>query len=507
MNSAVCMLEAAASKFGSKTAIVDEFGEISFIDLRNKARAVGAFLADSDISSAPVIVYMKKSLKCIISFMGVLYSGRAYVPVASDMPSSRVQKIIDNLNPSCIIADDECAEILKNSGQELPPVFSFDSAAMFNGNTLVVDEIVSRVIDTDPIYIMYTSGSTGTPKGVTVCHRGVIDYANWLREEFKFNENDIFGNQAPFYFDNSILDIYSCLLCGSTMVIIPEVFFNFQSKLPEYIEEKNITVIFWVPTVLINVANSGALEQFKMPSLKKVMFCGEVMPNTQLNIWRKNHPDAMYANLYGPTEITDVCTFYVVDREFKDSEPLPIGKACRNMRVYIIKEDGTYAATGEQGELCVSGSGLALGYWNNPEITNRVFVSNPLNTVFSERIYRTGDLAYINEEGLIMYIGRMDSQIKINGNRVELGEIENAAMCLDDVTGACAQLDKENNRIVLFLESSNERKLREINMKLRALIPKYMLPGKIVFMEKFPHTPNDKIDRVTLRKMMEGGEV
>ena len=151
--------------------------------------------------------------------------------------------------------------------------------------------------------------------------------------------------------------------------------------------------------------------------------------------------------------------------------------------------------------------GLALGYWNNPEITNKVFVSNPNSKVFSERIYRTGDLGYFSDEGLIMYIGRMDSQIKINGNRVELGEIENAAMCLDDVTGACAQLDKANNRIVLFLESSNERKLREINMKLKAFIPKYMLPGKIIFMDKFPHTPTDKIDRVTLRKKIEGGEI
>ena len=507
MNSAVCMLEDAAEKFGAKTAIVDEVSEISFRDLRENARKVGAFINSLDVSSAPVVVYMKKSLDCIVAFMGVLYSGRAYVPVAADMPVSRVEKIISNLNPSCIIADGQCMGTLNDSGLNLPETHLFDEAAAFEGDAGVVDGIVAGVIDTDPIYIMYTSGSTGTPKGVTVCHRGVIDYANWLKEEFGFTKDDVFGNQAPFYFDNSILDIYSCLLNGSTMVIIPEVFFNFQSKLPEYIEEKNITVIFWVPTVLINVANSGALEQFKMPSLKKVMFCGEVMPNTQLNIWRKNHPDALYANLYGPTEITDVCTYFVVDREFRDSDPLPIGQACRNMRIYIIKEDGSYAAPGEQGELCVAGSGLALGYWNNPEITNKVFVSNPNSKVFSERIYRTGDLGYFSDEGLIMYIGRMDSQIKINGNRVELGEIENAAMCLDDVTGACAQLDKANNRIVLFLESSNERKLREINMKLKAFIPKYMLPGKIIFMDKFPHTPNDKIDRVTLRKKIEGGEI
>lgn len=507
MNSAVCMLETASEKYPGKIAVIDENSEITFSELRNAARRVGAYINSLNVSGAPVVVYMKKSLGCIVSFMGVLYSGRAYVPVAADMPCSRVEKIIDNLNPSCIIADDICADILENSSISHPQICLYDDAVNSDSDISTVDKTLAEVIDTDPVYIMYTSGSTGTPKGVTVAHRGVIDYANWLREEFGFNENDIFGNQAPFYFDNSILDIYSCLLNGSTMVIIPEVFFNFQSKLPEYIEEKNITVIFWVPTVLINVANSGALEECKMPSLKKVMFCGEVMPNTQLNIWRKYHKDAMYANLYGPTEITDVCTYYKVDREFKDSDPLPIGKACRNMRVYILTEDGRKAKVGEQGELCVAGSGLALGYWNNPEITDKSFVSNPLNTKFPERIYRTGDLAYFNDEGLIMYIGRMDSQIKINGNRVELGEIENAAMCLENINGACAMLDKANNRIVLFLESGNERKLREINMKLKEFIPKYMLPGKVVFMDKFPHTPNDKIDRVTLRGKIERGEI
>ena len=208
----------------------------------------------------------------------------------------------------------------------------------------------------------------------------------------------------------------------------------------------------------------------------------------------------MYANLYGPTEISDVCTYYIVDRPFNDSDPLPIGKACENMRIIILNEDNKQAKVNEQGEMCVIGTGVSLGYWNNPEITAKAFMQNPLNPYYEERIYRTGDLAYINDDGLIMYVGRRDNQVKIKGNRIELGEIENAAMCVDEVLGACAVVDENEQKIVLFVESKADLKLRKVNLELKKYIPNYMLPGKLVVMDKFPHTANDKIDRVTLKK-------
>ena len=363
-----------------------------------------------------------------------------------------------------------------------------------------------RVIDTDPIYIMFTSGSTGAPKGVTIAHRGVIDYAVWVRNTFGIDENSNLGNQAPFYFDNSIFDIYSMLLTGATMTIIPEKLFMFPSKLPEFVRDNCITTIFWVPTVMINVANSGVLEEIDMPELENVVFCGEVMPNTQLNIWRKNQPHCRYANLYGPTEISDVCSYYIVDREFKDSDPLPIGKACENMRIIILNEENKIADMNEQGELCVIGAGVALGYWNAPELTRRAFTQNPVNPYYPERIYRTGDLAYVNDEGLIMFSGRRDNQVKVKGNRIELGEIENAAMCVGSVKGACAVYDETSQKIVLFVESCETLMLRKVNLELKKYIPQYMLPSKLVVMDKFPHTANDKIDRVTLKKSLEVSE-
>ncbi|MGN0164126.1 MAG: amino acid adenylation domain-containing protein [Candidatus Ornithomonoglobus sp.] len=506
-NSAVRLLDAAAEKYGNKTAVTDESGSFSFNELRDRGLSIGTELINSaseGYMAEPVMVYLPKSRFCIASFMGAMYSGNPYVPVAYDMPANRIQKIVDKLEGrGHLITDESGMETVRT--MDIPKgihIHLYRELSEAEADEKAVYEVLDRVIDTDPIYIMFTSGSTGEPKGVTVPHRGAVDYALWVKRTFGIDENTKLGNQAPFYFDNSIFDIYSMLLTGAEMNIIPETLFMFPSKLPEFIRDNEITVIFWVPTVMINVANSGALSEIKMPSLKTVAFCGEVMPNTQLNIWRKNHPDAVYANLYGPTEISDVCTYYIVDREFNDADPLPIGRACENMRIIILNEKNEIAKTNEQGELCVIGTGVSLGYWNRPDLTEKAFIQNPANPFYEERIYRTGDLAYINDEGLIMYDGRMDNQVKVKGNRIELGEIECAAMAVEGVKGACAVFDAENERIVLFVESCYALVLRKFNNELKKYIPKYMLPGKLVVMEAFPHTANDKIDRVTLKKSL-----
>lgn len=208
----------------------------------------------------------------------------------------------------------------------------------------------------------------------------------------------------------------------------------------------------------------------------------------------------MYVNMYGPTEATDIATYYIVDREYENHETLPIGKVCRNMRALILNDDDKQCAVGEQGELCISGTGIALGYWNSPEITAKAFVQNPLNTKYHDRIYRTGDLVYENEEGNIIFIGRKDSQIKLRGNRIELGDLESAAAAIENVASACALFDADKQEIVLFIETTAEIVARKFKMELKKYVPAYMVPGKIVTMEKFPHTPSGKIDRVGLRK-------
>lgn len=505
LNSAVKLLDRAAEKFNDKIAISDEWSEISFSELQRKGKAVGTALAKTTPQGympAPVMVYLKKSISCLVCFMGAMYSANPYVPTAYDMPANRIQKIVDSLQGrGHIITDAQGMETLKTMNiPESMSIHIYEEIVETETDGELIEKTLNSVIDTDPIYIMFTSGSTGAPKGVTVPHRGVIDYAIWVAKTFNINENSILGNQAPFYFDNSIFDIYSCLLTGAKMVIIPETLFMFPVKLPEFVRDNDITTIFWVPTVMINVANSGVLSEIELPKLKNVVFCGEVMPNTQLNIWRKYLPDCMYVNMYGPTEATDIATYYIVDREYENHETLPIGKVCRNMRALILNDDDKQCAVGEQGELCISGTGIALGYWNSPEITAKAFVQNPLNTKYHDRIYRTGDLVYENEEGNIIFIGRKDSQIKLRGNRIELGDLESAAAAIENVASACALFDADKQEIVLFIETTAEIVARKFKMKLKKYVPAYMVPGKIVTMEKFPHTPSGKIDRVGLRK-------
>lgn len=499
------MLEKTAVRFGERTAVQDEYGTIRFSELRKTALSIATGILQSDYrlsGISPVIVYLPKSIESIVCFAGALYSGNPYVPVDSAIPLKRLQSILDNMESGHIIT---CAELAKNLeeihlGKVKPHLY--DKLILISADEAAVMDKVAGVIDSDPVYIMYTSGSTGVPKGVTIPHRGIIDYADWLRETFDFDENTGLGNQSAFYFDNSTFDIYTMFLTGAKMVIIPEVLFRFPAKLPEFLAENQVNTIFWVPTVMIAVANSGILEKCGMPLLKKVLFCGEAMPNRQLNIWRKYQPDKLYANLYGPTEITDVCTYYIVDREFADSEPLPIGRACRNMRAIILREDNTSAATEEIGELCILGSALSRGYWNAPELTRKVFVQNPLCPEFDDRMYRTGDLAYFDRDGLIIFVGRKDSQIKLRGNRIELGEIETAAKSLPEIRNACVIFDESQQKIVLYAETDVELQLRKLNMELRKIIPAYMLPGCLVCMVSLPQTPNGKIDRVLLKSSL-----
>lgn len=497
MNSAVCLLERAAKLFSDNIAISDGDREITYRQYRERSRALGTgFLKRG--GPKPVVVYLPKCMEALISFMGAMYSGVPYVPVDSHIPMYRLEKIISSLAPCFVVTDESLVGNLNNL-PEGAQVCLFSELELTAADDRSIESALGRVIDTDPIYIMFTSGSTGEPKGVTIPHRGILDYAEWVVETFGFGTDTVMANQAPFYFDNSTFDIYGCLRCGGKLVLTPEALFLFPLKLPQFLHDNGITSVFWVPTVMINVANSGALEKYSLPKLKNVAFCGEVMPNKQLNIWRKALPHCSFANLYGPTEITDVCCYYKVDREFEDADPLPIGKACENMRVLIITEDGCEAAPNETGELCVIGSGVALGYWKAPEITAKAFVQNPLNPSYGERMYKTGDLAYLSDEGLIMFVGRRDNQIKIKGNRVELGEIEIAAMCVEGVENACAVFDEDRQEIVLFVETKGNLPKRRFNMELKKYIPQYMLPSELVTMEKLPHTANDKIDRVKLR--------
>ena len=500
INSIINYFDKTVEKYPQNIAVEDSIKEITYRELKKESLSVGnGILERLSEARRPIVIYLPKTIEAVASFLACLYTNNVYVPIDEGIPLKRLEAVLENLGDPLIITDENGLSRLSGINK---------TGCLYSELSSYPDKEIdtSKTIDTDPAYIMYTSGSTGVPKGVLISHRGVIDYANWVVSEFKIDSNSILGLQSGFNFDNCVFDIYSCFFTGAKMVIISELLFMYPLKLIDLLKEKRISCIFWVPTVMKSVAVSGGLSPNCLPDLKTVVFAGEVMPNRQLNIWRKNLPDCLYSNLYGPTEITVDCIYYVVDREFLDDSSLPIGIQCPNKRILLIDENTKEVKEpGVRGEIYVLGSGVGIGYWNSPELTAKAFIQNPLNDKYPEIAYKTGDIAYYSEDGLIMYVGRNDSQFKLRGNRIELGDIETAAANLEGVTGACAIFDHENEMIYLFLESKNQFNLRLINVELAKVIPKYMLPKKVISMEEFPLNTNKKIDRVKLKSMITGG--
>lgn len=500
ISSAIQFLENSQARWGDKTALDDSQSQFTFSELKAAALKVEAAI-DPGLFRQPVAILLPKSCQSVVAYLGVLYSGNFYIPLDEKMPAERLKKILSDFEKIHIITS---ATFLKKN----PFLADLKNTALLD-----IDVILSQpskpsaktlrytqAIDTDPIYTIFTSGSTGVPKGVVLSHRGVIDYITWVADFYKVDENEVIGNQSPFCFDMSVLDIYVCLKTGATLKIIPELLFSFPPKLVEYLNKEKISFSFWVPTAMINLANSKLLSEINPSYLKKILFAGEVMPNKHLNMWREHFKNSLFSNLYGPTEITVTCTHYNVQRSFADNEPLPIGFARNNSELLVLTAENRVAKQDEVGELCIRGSLLALGYWNDFEKTNAMFEQNPLNKHYPEKIYRTGDLVFRNNLNELIFIGRKDNQIKHNGYRIDLGEIETAALRIANVDQVCCLYDQNNQAIVLFFESK-DLKLTEAELRqgLGQYLSKYMIPTVYVKMAAIPLNANTKIDRAKLK--------
>lgn len=491
-------LEKSEKQYPDKIAVTDTSGSETYASLTTKARQVGTYLSQKGLQSNDVVmILLDKGCLALSAFWGVTYAGGIYAPIDCHAPLSRLKTISKVLRPAYILTD--------NANYSKAKQLVSDGSVLLMNDTLnivvnfsLLEKIQRQRIDTDPLYIICTSGSTGIPKGVVISHRAVIDFTEEASTVMSFTANEVFANQAPFYFDASVPDLYCTIRNGATLHIIPEKWFSFPIQVLEYIKDHNINAIFWVPTALIITANLKALEEVDVTCLKKIMFCGEVMPVKQYNIWKKHVPAAKYVNYYGPSETTYASTYYVINREFNDDETLPIGRAAINTGVLILNEEDRQCVCGEIGELCIRGSGVSLGYYNDPEKTNEAFVQNPLSPYYRDIIYRTGDLVYENDLGEIEYVGRKDFQIKHLGYRIELGEIENAVMSIQEVRRACCIYHEQHQTIILLYEGNIDKDHIKYEMKNR--LPEYMVPGEIIKLEAMPLNSNGKIDRKLLSK-------
>jgi len=498
-------LDRAVLLHPDKTMLLDQDRSLSFGQVKALAQAVAIeVMQRTDNLNTPIAAYLPRSADLVIADLGILESGHFYMNLDVASPAARTRATLDHVQPSLLITTRKAFDSLNGLNFREDQIVFIDeipAAPLAPAQLQALHTRRSAQIDTDPICIINTSGSTGIPKATLISHRGIIDFIEWAIDRYAIDSSQIIGNQSPFHFDIYMFELVLSMATGATLVLLPSQHFPYPARLLDYMARTQINFIFWVPTIMVNIANLDLLERMPLPDLKLVWFAGEVFPTRSFNYWRRHLPQARFTNLYGPIEITLDCSFYDVVREFSDDEPLPIGRACRNKGLLILDENNNAAPPGTLGELCVRGTGLALGYYNDPERTSKVFCQNPLNTKYPELIYRTGDLVTVNDQGDILFCGRRDFQIKLQGNRIELGEIEHAAMACSEIRNCCVHYDQHDKTIVMFYESSEHLPTERLRSLLANRLPKYMIPTVFWHLVAMPLNPNGKIDR---RRLLEG---
>ena len=454
----------------------------------------------------PVAVFLPKCAETIIADTAIIHTGNAYMNMDVKTPPERLANVLKTAQPLLVITDEAHKKNIVQAAEGIVRVVTLEEFAAMPEGDADLDARLKHMIDTDPFCLINTSGSTGTPKGVVLNHRSFFDFLDCAKETWYLEGHEVLGSLSPVIFD-----IYSFELCmlymnRATLVLIPDTWAMFPVKILELLEQAHVSFIFWVPTIMVNIANMGLLEKFVLPDLKMIWYAGEVFPTKQFNMWyRKLAPRTRFMNLYGPIEITLDCTWFEITRNIPDEEPIPIGFACENTDILVLNADNKLVQGQEEGELCVRGTSLAMGYYNNPEKTAAAFTQNPLNTAYPELIYRTGDIVYYNERGEIVFKGRKDSLIKHSGYRIELTEIEHVIVnTLKLVANGCVVYNFKAKEITLFYEADHELNPAAVRREISNKLPKYMIPTVYIREASLPRGGTGKIDRALLNKRING---
>lgn len=494
-------LENTAARLPDKLSFADEKRGYTFAELNSSARAVGTYLCENNVGVRErVAVLVDRTAITLVGFFGALEAGCAYVPVDVKMPQDRMNDILSEVKPAAILYAEKDSKIADGISSFAPTV-CIEEAEKTEINDTVISGRREKVLDIDLAYMIFTSGSTGKPKGILISHRSLIDFTEWMAEFCGITEENTMGNQAPFYFDLSVKDIYQTLRNGATTYILPKKVFLFPMLLVDYINDHGVNTLIWATSAFRLAADSGVFEKKIPDGVKKIILGGEALQAHHVNIWKKAIPDVEIINLYGPTEVTVDCTAFRLTRDYADGETIPIGKACRNMEVMLLDDTLAPVPDGEAGEICVRGIGLALGYFGDEEKTSASFVQNPMNPYYPDRIYRTGDIGKLDNDGNIIYLCRRDGQIKHMGYRIELGEIETAVGAVADVDTAVCFFDKDADYIVCCVQTKNESAdAAFLTGKVKDRLPKYMMPNVWRIYSKMPNNANGKIDRVKLKE-------
>ncbi len=500
--------ENSARRFPDKTAVCCEGDQISFRELDRFSNAMARELRRMGVARQQYIgFFLKKSLSSIKSILSILKADCAYVPLDIESPAKRLRAIVECTGASVIIVDDYSQALIESllPADARPQLLNVERFDPVDGTPLEY-----RNISIDMAYVLFTSGSTGIPKGVMIPHKAIIDYIDWCVEIYELNENDVIANHAPLYFDNSTFDIYTAFKSGATLHLVHDDLNKVLPSLVHWIDEREITTFFCVPSVLTLLMQSRRLKPERFAKLRHVICAGEVLPPASLQFWMKQYPHIVYANMYGPTEITVDCSYYsIVETPGDDTLNIPIGIARKNMELFVRADDGSLSQdNGARGELLVRGTSVAYGYLGDEEKTRQSFIQNPQHDDFHDLLYCTGDIVEIDAGGQYLFLGRKDDQIKYLGHRIELGEIEAALMSLPSVSEAVVSFKREGEfgqqqAEIGALVTLAQGEIQTLREELNGKLPGYMIPTQFrSYNGDYPRTPNGKYDRKTIARLL-----
>ncbi len=515
------LLERSARRSPDKPAVLCGDHALSYAELdRISTRFAHVLIENGLRRGGRVGIWMPKSIASIVSMHGILKAGGVYVPLDPGAPPERVRYIVEDCGIRLLVSVpaflERVREILAGEGPspaiilaEHGPAAPEDFPARVVSYCTVLSHPASEpppiaAVSTDLAYILYTSGSTGTPKGVMISHLNALNFVGWACDEFRVTQDDVLSNHAPYHFDLTIFDVFAAMKCGATLAIVPEELAYFPYRLAEWIDRNAISVWYSVPSILTMMVRRGRLERLRFERLRLVLFAGEVFPIRYLRELMQTLPRPQYCNLYGPTETNVITYHYVAGVPAEDAAPLVIGKACANVDVFAVDDQGQVVTQpGIEGELYARGPSVAQGYWGDAEKTGKVFVQSPCQARFRETVYRTGDIVMLDEDGSYLLRGRRDHMIKSRGYRIEAGEVESAIYRHPQVLeAAVVPVPDEDigNRIKAFVVTRDAEAIEsaEIQQHCARFLPGYMVPEFVAFLHALPKTSTGKVDKKAL---------
>jgi len=475
----------------------------TFAELAQLSDKVAHFLRREGVQKGDrVCIRLEKTPLAYALIFGCLKLGAPYFVVDPSNPVSRVEHILNKCLPTLIFSASEPS--LNLGGCRLIAVDHDDQFAALEG---VTDESFEHadINGTDPAYIMFTSGSTGFPKGAVMSHANLLNFIQWAKQEFSITPDDVFTSVNPLYFDNSVFDLYASLMNGASLAPFDSVAMKDPYRVLRQIDELRCTIYFSVPSLLIYFQTLKMITPSAFSHVRTIIFGGEGYPKTKLkDLYDCFHARAELVNVYGPTECTCICSTYrLTSADFDNFEGYPpLGGPIPNFSFTILSERDEAVIPGEVGELYLGGPCVGLGYFNDAELTQLAFRQNPLNLHYHERLYRTGDLVRVSpEDRKVHFVGRRDTQIKHQGYRVELGEIEHALCRISGVDEAAVlHTVRDGVSVIVGVVASRDGLTPEaLRKEVARLVPAYMVPSRVDVLERLPKNDNGKIDRRLLQ--------